>query len=155
MLECYHITCIPLQKGSIIEAGNWGRIVKLYDYPLHQIAGNVLSKELILEATRRDIAPNKPSRLEAAFCCPTLDHIKHFKAANNRNTEIIYKVSIRNDYPTHYGNWNHVTPQNGNMFFSTMIKLANEYWTEDWEHQHIETPEIVTLSPLTVIERIE
>ena len=155
MLECYHVACVPLRMGSVIEPGNWGRILNLYSYPLNQASGNIVARELILEATRKVVAPSKPSRLEAAFCCPTLDSAKIFRAENKRFIDIIYKVSIDTSMPIHYGNWNHVTPANGQSFFGEMDRLAKEYWTTEWCVANITTLEIVTLSPLAIIEHIE
>lgn len=57
----YHVSPILLGVGSIIEKGNWGRIIKKYT---DKNANSVLFREIILEMIRSEHYPDKPSRLD-------------------------------------------------------------------------------------------
>lgn len=110
----YYLCSYPLREGSIVEKGNWGRILQTYpNFQLFEgllmnsrfsgdaIIGRVEQKvindqrvirELIFERVRKDEFPQAPSRLECIFVCKTLDGAKSFRSESRRNKDLIYKV---------------------------------------------------------------
>ena len=54
--------------GSIIEPGNFGRIIRQQGQ-----AHALFRREMIYEAVRQGCFPHRPSRLECLFCFPTLE----------------------------------------------------------------------------------
>lgn len=75
----YHCAPIKLGAGSIIEAGNWGRLVEMHDWA---DAGNVQRDfaELAMEYGRRTLQPNAPSRLNCVFCLEDEDSARNYMA---------------------------------------------------------------------------
>ena len=61
----YHMCQIPLEKGSIIKPGNYGRMLE-YDKGRNPI---IYNRETILEGIRKKLCPEKPSRLHSCFVC--------------------------------------------------------------------------------------
>jgi hypothetical protein len=55
----FHCAPMRLAAGSIIEPGNWGRMLRLYEVTNGQIQGNVLN-EALLEFARQLHAPTAP-----------------------------------------------------------------------------------------------
>ncbi len=112
----YYLCSYPLREGSVVEKGNWGRILR--KYPNSQlfeellinsrISGDAIItgdqrtrtviidqkviRELIFERIRRIEFPKVPSRLDCLFVCKTLDGAKSFKSEPGRNLDLIYEV---------------------------------------------------------------
>lgn len=58
----FHLCVTSLAPGSIIEPGNFGRIVGLFGFK-HQL----FNREATLEEVRRQVAPEAPSRMQSVF----------------------------------------------------------------------------------------
>src|SRR5476649_367254 len=70
--EFFHVAPIPLAKGSVIEVGNWGRMIKALRFGNGALP-NYLVRELVFEQVRLLTAPTKPSRLAAVFIFETAE----------------------------------------------------------------------------------
>lgn len=110
----YYLCSYPLREGSIVEKGNWGRILRKYpNFQLFEgllmnsrfsgdaIIGGVEQKviidqkvirELIFERVRKNEFPYAPNRLNCIFVCKTLEGAKIFKSESGRNLDLIYEV---------------------------------------------------------------
>ena len=64
-MELYHYCPVPLENGSVITPGNWGRIIR--QYPMPDNCNAIVVKELLLENIRLRLYPSYPSRLESVF----------------------------------------------------------------------------------------
>lgn len=65
-MTLFHVAPIPLGVGSVIEPGNFGRIIQYHP------AGSFLAhREAIYELVRTNEFPDKPSRLSCIFLLPT------------------------------------------------------------------------------------
>jgi hypothetical protein len=84
----FHCAPLPLAAGSVICPGNWGRIKRRFDQ--HPLA---IAREAILEDIRRREFGGKPSRLDAAFACPTLVGAEQYRAAHTPSG-LIYKIDL-------------------------------------------------------------
>lgn len=89
-LDFYHLFGGLLRVGSIIEPGNWGRIVKAAGW-----RHNASVREAALEQSRLSRFSHRPSRLEAAFVCLTLPEAIAFRASNSSFAfHKIYRVRL-------------------------------------------------------------
>ena len=89
-MDFYHLSGGLLGKGSIIEPGNWGRIVRIHGWA-HPSARH----EAALEQARLARFPAKPSRLDAAYVCPTVEDARSFRSVTpGFGQHILYRVSL-------------------------------------------------------------
>ena len=148
--QYYYCYSLPLEPGSIIKPGNWGRIINTYT-PESSPNSWLFSRELIFEQIRLSEFPEKPSRLESIFLCLDEATIKEFKIATNRNLDIIYKVElVDSGEPQHTGDYTLADIQRNDNFFSLKEK-AIKYW----KGEGITKAELITTSRIQVIEMIK
>lgn len=111
----------------------------------------MLVRELIYEKVRKELFPDKPSRLDSIFLCPTENEIREFKIAHNRYLDIVYEVEIVDDTkPSHTADYSIVNLQNDDNLEILEFK-ARKYWTGE----NITHPEIVTTSRIKIIKEIK
>lgn len=142
--KLFHCAPLPLGSGSIICPGNWGRIKRRFEQNPLSIA-----REAILEDVRRREFVAKPSRLEAAFVCQTLVEAEQYRA-KHAPTGLIYRIELL--HPTalsHVGDYELYLQ--GFSGIEGMEELARRYWRSE----NLGTPELLTLSPLRVIECVD
>jgi hypothetical protein len=142
----FHLAGIQLAPGSIIEPGNWGRII-LATGPQHP----EYQREFALENARLAKCPHKPSRLKAAFISVDAGEAKN-------------RVELAEPHaPSHLTDTRLGKPQGTQAY-----EWADLYW-RDYDAAAIEIPgigswvratngiqcrEVVTLSPLIIRERL-
>ena len=86
----FHLSGIMLRNGSIIEPGNFGRIVRVTG-PAHVH----WSREQALETARLTRHRNKPSRLESAFASVDEAEARSFRSRiPGFGHHILYRVSL-------------------------------------------------------------
>jgi len=64
----FHFAREQRAAGSMIEPGNFGRIIR-QSGPQHQL----FQREMTYEAVRQTYFPHRPSRLDSLFCFPSLE----------------------------------------------------------------------------------
>ena len=91
--KLFHLAHAALAVGSVIEPGNWGRLIQHHGWHHEQTV-----EEMALEAARRERFASLPSRVDCAFAFLTIEGAKHF-----RNTEpqafgahILHQVRLQN-----------------------------------------------------------
>ncbi len=147
----YHCCPILLESGSIINPGNYGRILTFIG-ETHQS----WHREVILENYRLKNFPEKPSRLKSAFVCETIEAATLFKNTSCMSG-IIYEVEIIDrNAPTHRADFNcvDVIPT-----LRDMQEVANHYWNFSYrinvaEYPNVDPIEILTLSSLRIIRQL-
>ncbi|WP_052731806.1 hypothetical protein [Devosia geojensis] len=103
----FHLNSTPLGVGSIVEPGNWGRIIRLYGLSHGRFA---------IEAAMEDVRANEfahlPSRLEAAFFFDDVHEAKHYADADNsRRLMLLYQVELVDNRATlHRTDWRNNVP---------------------------------------------
>lgn len=143
--EYYYCCSLPLEPGSIIKPGNWGRIIKTYT-PQASPNSWLLVRELIFEKVRQENFPDKPSRFDSIFLCFSENDIKEFRNSNNRFLDVIYKVElVDQNRPTHTADYTLANIQQ-NDNFSTFVEKAKKYW----EGEEISKAELVTTSRIRI-----
>ena len=109
-IKYYYLCSYPLRGGSIVEKGNWGRIIQK-NPNFQQLSKNLrinsrfssgvifvapqdqyVIGEFIFERVRKNEFPDAPSRLECIFVCKTSDGAKSFRSESRRNLDLIYEV---------------------------------------------------------------
>lgn len=142
----YYLCSYPLGVNSIVEPGNWGRILKTY-----LLGGNLFipCRELAFEQVRLNHYPSKPSRLESIYVCENLADIQKFKL-EGRSFDLTYEVEILNPTtPYHRGDWTQQNFTNSENVESLFSK-AHAYWTA----QNVTSPEILIQSEIKILKKI-
>jgi len=145
----YYLCSYPLISESVIEKGNWGRIMRLNQ--INQNSALYLLRELVFERIRIEEFTNKPSRFKSLFLCPSIESAKEFK--KERPFDIIYEVmplnASANSFET---DWSLITsPLNKNIV--QVEEEARNYWngliTSD------NKKEVVIESDIKIIRKLE
>lgn len=146
--QIYYFLCsYPLGNGSIVLPGNWGRMLKNY-----QIGSNLflITREAIFEEVRLKNFPSKPSRLDSIFLCEDKQAIEIFKNETGRRFDITYEVElIDQTQPFHRGSWKMPLTNDHSIFH--VYELAHAYW----EKPTSADTEIVTTSPIKIIQQVQ
>ena len=145
----YFFCCsMLLAPGSVVEPGNWGRIIKLYKPSMNANAW-ALARELIFERVRLQNYAEKPSRFDALFLCFTELDLQEFRSMNSRPIDISYEVKLVDpEAASHTADWSTATTEQTDDF-AAVERRAHTYW----QAQNIRQRELVTLSPIKVVRR--
>ena len=76
-MSYFYLCSYILSPYSIVNKGNWGRIIKLEI--LNENSYHRLLRELIFEKVRMENYRKRPSRLKSNFVCSNLKSAKEFK----------------------------------------------------------------------------
>ena len=123
----FHCAPIGLSPGAVIQPGNWGRILNLYQITNNQIEMRAF-RETILELSRQIHAPTKASRLKSIFVCPSLAEAIAFRDKHQRTQHIYEVVPVVSDAPTHIGDYELAIVGYPARYFHAMFDLARDYW---------------------------
>lgn len=127
MTTYFHCTPVLLGDGSVVEPGNWGRIVGMYSPDAGIGDAKVIARELMFEHVRANVAPDRPGRLSSLFCCPSLEGVRAFMKHSQRIVDVIYEIEPLHDCNLFYADWRLFRPVNG-PFLRETEALALEYW---------------------------
>jgi hypothetical protein len=148
MSSYFYCYSLPLGVGSVIDPGNWGRILRTYS----QQSGNAwtLVRELVYELIRREHFPTKPSRFDCLFLCTSEAGLSEFRNRTGRRLDIGYEVELVDPQAvSHAGDWTLPNLQASNDVPS-LEKRALQYW----QGHNIVQPELATLSPIRIVQRL-
>ncbi|WP_439409771.1 DUF2441 domain-containing protein [Bradyrhizobium sp. DASA03076] len=153
--EFYHLATVRLRAGSIIEAGNWGRLLRRYQNASNfgNIFGNswILAREAFFEIVRLEQFPNKPSRWQAAFCCMTAEDARGYQQKTDRPAaNVLHRVELVDPEANfHVGPLNSLDwPPPDTSFVDVTRYYAMAYWGGQCDGPQ----EFITLSPLRILE---
>jgi hypothetical protein len=144
----YYFCCSAiLAPGSVVEPGNWGRILRLYTQQRSPNAW-LLARELIYEGIRRASYSSKPSRFGAAFVCFTEADLQQFRL--ERAFDVSYEVELVDPGANrHVADWN-VAAVTQTDDVAAIEGKAHLYW----QGQNPVKKELVTDSPLRILKRL-
>jgi hypothetical protein len=126
----FHCSGTSLGVGSIIEPGNWGRMLNLYEAAVGSGLPTNVFREALLEQARQIYAPDKVSRLKAIFAVPTLPEAIAFRDQFQK-TNIIYEVDpIDPESTPTAGDYQLATAPYPVRYFSSMFEFARRYWVD-------------------------
>jgi hypothetical protein len=148
----FHCTSSPLGIGSIIEPGNWGRIIANFGWK-HACA----NREVTLEYVRQTEFTDKPSRLRSVFLLDDETEARFYAASDGRGTTMIpYEVEVLNQSaPIHNADWRHVNPEG-----PLDMEWARNYWRgiQFTRHTNVEWDvacrEVICESAIRIIRRL-
>lgn len=106
-MDYFHLSGAPLRVGSIIEPGNYGRIIRRAAWS-HASA----VRETSLEAARLARFGDRPSRLDAVFAFLSQEEAEFFRATENGFAlHHLYRVSLLEaDAATFVTDWRYLVP---------------------------------------------
>ena len=144
----FYLCSYPLEPGSVIAPGNWGRILHSYSLGNQSRWWNLL-REHVYEAIRLREFPERPSRLRSIFLCDSLAAIRQFRLEANREFDLIYQVELVESNPLLHRACMSVFDgeQEGNL--ASLEERARIYW----QGAEISKPEIITTSGVRVLAR--
>lgn len=146
----FHFAPILLAPGSVIEPGNFGRLIRL-----HGEAHNLYRREMAYEAVRCQHFDFRPSRLDCLFCFPTLEEAQLCRAnIKGYADSILYEVESAETEP-HIADMNNALQ---NFMLPTFdLNLIAYYW-RGWQRSPdplaVVLREVLLRSPVTVLRRI-
>ena len=152
MTVYYHSNRQFLRPGTIVDPGNYGRLVNQA-----RECGPHWNRELVLEEVRRKRFPNKPSRLSSCFVTDNIETAE-FYHRNHCPEGYLYTVVLEDSSQLlHVGDFNCIQPLPGRN--ETMEQIAERYWACDLrtkisEHLDMVCNETVTTSALRVVSPI-
>jgi len=150
MSQYYYCYSLPLESGSVIKPGNWGRILKTYTPD----SGNpwVIIRELIFEQIRQVDYPDKPSRLSSIFTCLDKTEIVKFRDNANRKLDLVYEVELVDpSLPVHISDYTLANIHKQDTMES-LVHRASIYWQGDKNSTN--NQELITESPIRIITEV-
>lgn len=135
-----------LAPGSIIEPGNWGRLLNLYEVAGGQIQGNVLN-EALLEFARQLHAPTAPSRLRCIFALLTLPDAIAFRNKHQRFSIIQEVEPLNADVSPFVGDYELAIQCFSGRYFPRVLQLPVTYRTQPVP----KFPEVLVDGPVRVV----
>src|ERR1700687_1860221 len=126
----FHCSGTSLAIGAIINPGNWGRVLRLYEaQPNIGLPTNVF-REALMEQARLIYAPTKVSRLEAVYALPSLEEAIAFRN-QYQPTNIIYQVEPTDPSATPTAaDYAFAVAPYPSKYFNAMFEYARRYWTD-------------------------
>jgi hypothetical protein len=126
----FHCSGTSLAVGAIINPGNWGRMLRLYEVqPNAGLQTNVF-REALMEQARLIYAPTKVSRLEAVYVLPSLADAVAFRD-QYQPTNIIYEVQPTDpSAPPTIGDYAFAVAPYPQRYFNAMFDYARRYWVD-------------------------
>ena len=156
----YHFASCKLAPGSVVLPGNWGRMLRKCNYPApnSQYFGNpwVLARELLFDIIRMNHFPDRPSRLECAFCCPSIEDARAYQNGSGVDPfcmSLLHRVELVDpSLPGHTAfikctNW----PSPNTSFLNVLQQQAKAYWAGEGDGPR----EFLTMSGLKIVENID
>jgi hypothetical protein len=155
----YHLSGAQLAFGSVIDPGNWGRVVRAWGWRHGQTL-----REMALEDARIARFPTRPSRLDSAFVFLTIDEARNFRARSDGFLQhILYRVTLVDPGAASHVTDSRLCTPHGDL----RSNWADVYWIDypvqaaavpgiDWAAQirAMELREMLTLSQLRIEERL-
>jgi hypothetical protein len=122
-----------LAGGTCIKPGNFGRRVRQFG-PKGRAFGNYndaknTAWETGLEAYRRMLLPEAPSRLECVFCCPSRTDAQRFLNEILKNNGAVYEVEFDPETKTYVGNYDLITMPSELPLVDHWLDRCQKYWT--------------------------
>ena len=165
MTEYFHLAGTLISNGSIIDPGNYGRIIRMHGWAHTQAL-----REMAIETARLARFPEMPSRLDCCFAFLTAAEARFYQGTvAGFGYHILYRVSLaQKNAKVHIANYKGLIPigqLNGTW--------PDSYWKPDpdanWQLAASADPpiieqmamrgeltrEMLTLSPLVVQERLD
>ena len=154
MSTYFHYAGIKLAPGSVIEPGNWGRMIHLYPHNADPNNAWRLAMELVFEEARKRKDTRLPSRLSSCFVFESRESAQAAGQGMNGHWNVLYEVELVDpDLPRHRADFDLMTAcmrQDGAVFLEKARAFAVSYWAGEVAG----TPEVLTGSSLRVLRAV-
>lgn len=134
-MKFFHFAPMRLGPGSIVEPGNFGRVIRATQHAIQGSEGSLIAgyvgRELVFELMRvKSFPTTKPSRLTSVFGCPTMLDAQQYAAINNRfGQQVLHEVELVNKAAlTHVAPISHCDMTVGSLFVGPTEQKAQDYW---------------------------
>jgi len=146
----FHAVSLPLAPGSVIEPGNWGRMLKTY---LANQNDGTLLRETIFEQVRHQHFPHLPSRLNCIFLCEVVEGLFNFLSTCGRIHDIPYEVTLEQEETEPFRTSHHLPSPNGPLL-DGLDEQARRYWQGTNRNSPETRIEMLVTSPVRVVRRL-
>lgn len=144
----FHGNSTLLEPGSVIQPGNWGRIIKKAEWR-HALA----MREVLFEHVRQSEFPHAPSRLESAYFFDDEGEAAHYLQTPDRAfLMIMYEVELVDPNATQImTDYRRVHPSG-----PLGIDWVRAYWRGEMlaPENKFSCREILAVTPLRIIRRV-
>lgn len=159
MSELFHFTMTRLGVGSVIQPGNWGRLLRRYENdttPGRNLFGNawILARELTFENVRLREFSSLPSRWECSYSLTTeADARVYQQRTDPPQAQVLHRVQLVDaSLPSHIGAIDMTNyPPPCVSFMETTEHRSRMYWSGQGDG----LKELLSLSPLKVVECLD
>lgn len=153
----FHLSQALLAPGSVIENGNFGRMLDRYT-PGGEFDISLLYREEVFEFIRLTKYADKPSRLLSIFLLKNLEEAFQYMMFNAKNHNLYEVEIIDTSKPVHEGAWCPPFPFGGSLRKYT-YDYASLYWSGSilsvtTQETTVFPREIIVESPVRVLRRI-
>src|SRR5262249_49474782 len=132
MIEFFHVASAGLQQGQIVRPGSWGRFLRRWEKDGQTFTNHseayVLVWEVALEAVRRAVKPDAPSRLDCVFACRSQNEAVTFRN-RFRPSHQIYSINVASGISTCIADYDVITNSINGAFVDTFVDQAFRYGT--------------------------
>jgi len=147
-MNYFYLCSYPIEAGSVILPGNWGRILQFYPL-INQNNWWLLLREMVFENIRLNEFSKLPSRLNSIFLCKDYNNIVDFKNKTGRILDLIYEVELLDGKALMHKACLSVFDQEKDGDLRTLEEKARIYWSG----KDIKRLEIVTTSSIRIISQ--
>lgn len=145
------------QPGDLLGAGHFGQGYRQYPYDINTREGAFngwkIAKEMIFENIRSRHYPSLPSRLECSYAYLTrADALSGFQPG--QGLFVFEVIPVDPLAPSHIGDFLLLSSTNVPAATDTFIPWAESAAHSYWSGHSPQLPELLTLSPLRVVQRI-
>ncbi len=156
MTKLFHSAPLKLAPGSVVLPGNWGRIIRAIGERHDR-----WHQEVVLEQVRAARYAHLPSRLDACFACANEEALRFYVRHANKDNPcppVLYEVQkVEPEANEHRTDFNLIS---ANKPGETIEENAERYWRGDFWYEIAEAPgmrceEVVTTSPLRILQKLD
>lgn len=155
MTTYFHFTSVRLAPGSVIEPGNYGRVIRCYPHDGQAANGWKLAVELAFESQRLVMDRELPSRLDSCFVFEDVHQAHAMKASMGFHFNLLYEVELVDaNARVHRADLGLINAcyrsEPNRLFWDKVHDAACSYWSGA-----IGTiPELLTLSPIRILREV-
>jgi hypothetical protein len=147
----FHCCSILLEPGAVILPGNWGRCIRLLGW-----AHNLALREIVFEDMRVRSFQSLPSRMDAVFFMPSMEHAQLYQSRNALMN--IYEIELLDsNATTHVGDWRLAAGEGVSGPLS--LHWVENYWQGVLQpplllnNSQVQSVEILAESPIRILKR--
>ena len=153
----FHLSLALLSPGSIIENGNFGRMLNRY-LPNGRFDLALLYREEVFELVRRRDYSDKPSRFKSIFLLKNMKEALQYMEYNAPDHNMYEVEIVDTSKPLHEGPWTPVFP-----FGGALRKYASDFASVYWQGKILPVKlerglvfprEVIVESPVKVLRRV-